>query len=109
MFPGVTFHARLQTTAVTCQSTNPPTKNSKANRSKPFKQTLETSTHSQFETGHIHDQGCQIGSFDAKFHKFGFLEAVGVKKIVWLLGFFFAIFDFFGAVGTCYQTGGLAF
>jgi len=34
------------------------------------------------------------------------LEAVGVKK---LLGFFFYVWLFLGAVGTCYQTGVLAF
>jgi len=40
-------------------------------------------------------QGCQISFFDAKFHKFGFLEAVAVKETVWLFGFFFLIFGFF--------------
>jgi len=30
------------------------------------------------------------------FTNFAFLEAVGVKKIVWLFGFFFSIFGFFG-------------
>jgi len=34
-------------------------------------------------------EGCQIGFFDAKFHKFVFLEVVGDKKIVWYFGFFF--------------------
>jgi len=35
-------------------------------------------------------QGCQIGFFDAKFQKFGFLKAVGVKK---LFGFGFLLFN----------------
>jgi len=53
-------------------------------------------------------QGCQIGFSDAKFHKFRFfLEALGVKKIVWLFSFEFLVI--LEAVGTYYQTGVLAF
>jgi len=53
-------------------------------------------------------QGCQIGFFVAKFHKFGFfLETVGVKKIVWL--FLFNIWLFLEAVRTYYKTCVLAF
>jgi len=55
-------------------------------------------------------QGCQIGFFDAKFHKFGFfLEVVGVKKIVWLYGFFSSIFGFFGGCSHVLSDWCLAF
>jgi len=55
-------------------------------------------------------QGCQIGFFTPNFTNLAFLEVVGVKKIVWLFGFFFFnIWLFLKAVRACSQTGGLAF
>jgi len=51
-------------------------------------------------------QGCQIGFFDANLTNLTFLETVGVKK---LFGFISSIYGFFEEVGTCYQTGVLAF
>jgi len=49
-------------------------------------------------------QGCQIG-FLAPWL---FLETLGVKKLFGFFGFFFSIFGFFEAVGTCHETGVLA-
>ena len=45
----------------------------------------------------VRNQACQIGVIDAKFHKFGFVYRQLVSKIiVWLFGFFYSIFGFFG-------------
>jgi len=41
-------------------------------------------------------QGCQIGFFDAKFHAFGCLGAVGVKKLFGFLVFSFEYLAIFG-------------
>ena len=51
------------------------------------------------------NQGCQIGFFDDKFHKFGFFRGRWRQKIVWLFGFFFSnIWLFLEEAHTCYQT-----
>ena len=35
-------------------------------------------------------QGCQIGFFEAKFHKYVLFNLVGVTNFIWLFGFFLA-------------------
>jgi len=52
-------------------------------------------------------QGCQIGFFDAKFHKFGFFRGRWRQKNY--LAFFLQYLAFLEAVRICYQIGVLAF
>jgi len=54
------------------------------------------------------NQGCQIGFFYSKFHKFGFFRGSWGQKIVFL-AFFLQCLAFLEAVRTYYQTGVLVF
>jgi len=55
-------------------------------------------------------QGCQIGFFDTKLHKFGFFRGRWRQKSCLAFRLFFLQYlAFLEAVRTCYQTSVLAF